>query len=80
VAKVATSGRDPIKDRERIRREAAAVKPTLEAIASEPSRHGRRSSRGDGKAGRWVSPLELHVLPKLGKTPIEDIDQNDGPG
>lgn len=33
--------------------------------------------KGDGKAGRWFSPLELHVLPKLGKVPVEDIDQRD---
>ena len=33
--------------------------------------------KGDGKAGRWFSPLELHVLPKLGRVPIADIDQRD---
>lgn len=33
--------------------------------------------KGDGVAGRWYSPLELHVLPKLGKVPVADIDQQD---
>jgi integrase len=33
--------------------------------------------KGDGVAGRWFSPLELHVLPKLGKVPVADIDQKD---
>ncbi|WP_425434558.1 phage integrase central domain-containing protein [Litoreibacter janthinus] len=33
--------------------------------------------KGDGKAGRWFSPLQLHVLPKLGKVPVSDIDQRD---
>ncbi|WP_367869228.1 tyrosine-type recombinase/integrase [Phaeobacter inhibens] len=33
--------------------------------------------KGDGKAGRWLSPLELHVIPKLGKVPVEEIDQRD---
>ena len=28
-------------------------------------------------AGRWFSPLRLYVLPKLGKVPVADIDQND---
>ncbi len=28
-------------------------------------------------AGRWFSPLELHVLPKLGKVPVAEIDQLD---
>ena len=31
----------------------------------------------DGQAGRWFTPLKLHVLPRLGKTPVEEIDQND---
>ena len=30
----------------------------------------------DGKAGRWMSPLEVHVLPKIGKRPVEEIDQH----
>jgi len=33
--------------------------------------------KGDGVAGRWFSPLELHILPKLGKVPVADLDQND---
>ena len=28
-------------------------------------------------AGRWFSPLKLHVLPKLGNVPVAEIDQND---
>ena len=32
---------------------------------------------GDGKAGRWLSPLENHVLPKLGKVPMTELDQRD---
>ena len=28
-------------------------------------------------AGRWLTPLALHVLPKLGKVPVTDIDQRD---
>ncbi len=31
----------------------------------------------DGHAGRWLSPLSVHVLPKIGKEPIEEIDQHD---
>ncbi len=33
--------------------------------------------KDDGNAGRWFSPLELHVLPKLGKVPVADNDQKD---
>ncbi|WP_353806652.1 hypothetical protein [Maritimibacter sp.] len=31
----------------------------------------------DGEAGRCFSPLELHVLSKLGKMPVSNIDQRD---
>ena len=75
--KVAASGRDPIKERERLKREAAAVRPTLAAVAHEAFEARKAQLKGDGKAGRWFSPLELHVLPRLGRMPIEDLDQND---
>lgn len=29
-----------------------------------------------GTAGRWMSPLSLHIIPKLGSIPVEDIDQH----
>jgi integrase len=75
--KFAANGRDPIKERETLRRKAAASRPTLETVAREAFEARRAQLKRDGKAGRWFSPLELHVIPKLGKMPIEDIDQND---
>jgi integrase len=30
----------------------------------------------DGDAGRWMSPLKVHIVPKLGKLAVEDIDQH----
>ena len=75
--KVAVSGRDPIKERERLKREMAAERPTLASVAKEAFEARKAQLKRDGKAGRWFSPIELHVLPKLGRTPIEDIDQND---
>lgn len=64
--KVAAGGRDPIKERERARREAAAVRPSLEAVARETFEARKAQIKGEGKAGRWFSPVELHILPKLG--------------
>lgn len=32
--------------------------------------------KGDGSAGRWMSPLKVHVIPKIGTLPVEDIDQH----
>lgn len=74
---VVRDGKDPIKERERLAREAARDDHTLRQVALEAFEARKAELKGDGKAGRWFSPLELHVLPKLGKLPIETIDQRD---
>jgi integrase len=74
---VVRQGSDPIKVRERQRREAAKEDHTLETVAEEAFEARKAELKGDGLAGRWFTPLKLHVLPKLGKVPIEDIDQQD---
>ena len=67
-------GNDPIEDRRKrnqhIERLSVvdAVQGCFEARQAE--------LKGDGVAGRWMSPLSLHVLPKIGKTAIEDLDQH----
>lgn len=70
-------GKDPIKEREQRRREAARLDNTLRVVAEDAFEALKADLKGDGKAGRWFSPLELHVLPKLGRVPIEDLDQHD---
>lgn len=74
---IARQGLDPIKERERQRREAARDIHMLSDIALDAFESRKAELKGDGKAGRWYSPLELHVLPKLGRVPIADIDQKD---
>ncbi|WP_424944296.1 tyrosine-type recombinase/integrase [Aliiroseovarius crassostreae] len=74
---ITRQGKDPIKERERERREAAKADNTLSHISEAAYEARKAELKGDGKAGRWFSPLELHVLPKLGKVPIEDLDQTD---
>ncbi|WP_338325579.1 tyrosine-type recombinase/integrase [Paenirhodobacter populi] len=71
------NGLDPIKERERAKREAARNLHFLNDIARDCFEARKAELKGDGAAGRWFSPLEIHVLPKLGKTPIADIDQTD---
>jgi integrase len=73
----ARQGKDPIKERERRRREAERSDTSLTSIALAAFEAKKAELKGDGKAGRWLSPLELHVLPKLGKVPIEEVDQRD---
>lgn len=70
-------GVDPIKLRERERREAARNMHLLKDIAVDAFESRKAELKGDGQAGRWFSPLELHVLPKLGRMPVSEIDQRD---
>jgi integrase len=74
---VVKGGRDAIKERDRLRREAARSDSTLASVAMAAFEARKAELKDDGKAGRWFSPLSLHVLPKLGKVPIEEIDQQD---
>ncbi|MEL6792841.1 MAG: Arm DNA-binding domain-containing protein, partial [Pseudomonadota bacterium] len=67
-------GIDPIteraKQRATIRR--LSVKEAIEGCFEARQAELKR----DGEAGRWMSPLKVHVIPKLGRYPIEDIDQH----
>ncbi|MES0016162.1 integrase arm-type DNA-binding domain-containing protein [Mesorhizobium sp. M0036] len=71
------AGGDPIKERVRQKREAARNLHLLKDVAEDCFDAIKGNLRGQGKAGRWFSPLELHVLPKLGKVPVADLDQVD---
>ncbi len=71
------AGEDPIKQRERQRREAGRGLHLLEDVARDAFEARKAELKGDGEAGRWFSPLEHHVLPKLGKVPVSDLDQID---
>jgi integrase len=75
--KVVHAGMDPIKERARQRREAARKVHLLKDVAEDAFEARKAELKGDGKAGRWFTPLQLHVLPKLGKVPVADIDQKD---
>ncbi|MEH6647703.1 Arm DNA-binding domain-containing protein [Sulfitobacter sp.] len=75
--RVAINGNDPIKQREADRRASQRNLHILRDVAFDAFESHKASLKGDGKAGRWMSPLELHVLPKLGAMPIAEIDQID---
>src|SRR6056297_2216171 len=74
---VVRQGKDAIKERERQRREAERNMHLLCDIAKDAFESRKGDLKGDGKAGRWFTPLELHVLPKLGRMPVSQIDQRD---
>lgn len=74
---VVRQGMDPIKERAKLARMAARADHNLQSVAVEAFEARKAELKDNGKAGRWFSPLELHVLPKLGRVPIEEIDQQD---
>jgi integrase len=75
--KMAAEGRDPVKEREKEERAARREDISLAVVTADALEARKAELRGDGAAGRWLSPLNLHVLPKLGRVPVTDIDQRD---
>ena len=74
---ILASGKDPIIERARKEKEASTNDFSLNTIAKEAFEARKAELKGDGAAGRWFSPLEVHVLPKLGKVPVTELHQND---
>lgn len=68
---------DPINAREHQRADRRHGRNLLTAVAHDAFESHKASLKRDGVAGRWFSPLELHVLPKLGETPIAEVTQRD---
>lgn len=67
-------GIDPIIERQK---QSIQSKRLTVAEAVESCFTARQAElKGDGKAGRWLSPLSVHVIPVLGNIPIENIDQH----
>lgn len=72
---VVRSGLDPIIQRGKDKREAVKRLHLLKDVANDAYESRKAELKRDGKAGRWFTPLERHILPKLGKTPVAEIDQ-----
>lgn len=74
---VAAAGRDPVKERQAEERAARREDISLAVLTADAFEARKAELKGDGTAGRWLSPLTIHVLPKLGKVPVTDLDQRD---
>lgn len=74
---VAAMGRDPVKEREAEARAARREDISLTILTTDAFEARKAELKDDGAAGRWLSPLNIHVLPKLGKVPVTDLDQRD---
>lgn len=67
-------GVDPIFERQKAKR---AGKPLTLKEAIEGCFEARKAElKKDGDAGRWMSPLSVHVIPRIGSYPVEQIDQH----
>ncbi len=53
------------------------VKVTFEEVCKLAFEAKKGELKGDGKNGRWYSPLTLHAIPTLGSRPIEELTQHD---
>jgi len=72
--KLVRAGSDPVAVRRRERRVQAPL--TLREAVDGCFEARKAELKRDGEAGRWMSPLALHVVPKLGGYPVEEIDQH----
>ncbi|GAA5113394.1 tyrosine-type recombinase/integrase [Bartonella jaculi] len=70
-------GRDPIKEREKQKREAISNLHYLKDIALDAFESRKAELKDDGKAGDWFLPLRLYILPKLGCLPVSEITQTE---
>lgn len=70
-------GVDPIRERKKAIEIRLVGSVTLSEVAEIAFTARQAELRDEGKAGRWFSPLSLHVLPHLGKRAIVEVTQND---
>lgn len=72
--KTLRDGVDPIFEREKAKHGTGRL-TVAQAIASCFEARKAELKR-DGDAGRWMSPLKVHIIPKIGNYPIEEINQH----
>ncbi len=70
-------GRDPIQERNKQKREAISNLHYLKDIALDAFESRKAELKGDGKNGKWFTPLRLYILPKLGCLPVSEITQTE---
>ncbi|MFZ7093743.1 tyrosine-type recombinase/integrase [Primorskyibacter sp. 2E233] len=67
-------GIDPVANRRK--EQLSARRMTLKDAVDGCFKARQAELKADGAAGRWMSPLSVHVLPKFGAMAVEDIDQH----
>jgi integrase len=74
---VRRQGKDPVDQRKSDLREASVKGMTINDLAPLAFEARRVELRDDGNAGRWWSPVKIHVLSKLGDHLVEELHQTD---
>lgn len=72
--KRARNGVDPIAERAAARQRARCL--TVAEAVDRCFTARQAQLKGDGKAGRWLSPLQTYVIPAIGTMAVEDVDQH----
>ena len=67
-------GLDPILERSKTKRTVKRL--TLSEAINGCFKARKAQLKREGDAGRWLSPLNTHIIPKLGSYPVEEIDQH----
>lgn len=68
------NGKDPIFERTKATRVSKPL--SLKEVIDDCFEARKAELKGEGKNGKWMSPLLVHVIPKIGKYPIEEVDQH----
>ena len=80
-ATVLASGKDPIDvrdaDKESQKAEVNRHDPTFTELADMVFEAKKASLRGDGTRGRWRSPIDLYMIPAVGRKSGSQITQRD---
>lgn len=81
AAAIIQSGLDPIRERDLAialaRTESQRIHPTITQLVQLAFDARKATLRGDGTAGRWLSPLTNHVLPAIGHIAADDLTASD---
>ncbi|MEM6416057.1 MAG: integrase arm-type DNA-binding domain-containing protein [Pseudomonadota bacterium] len=68
-------GTDPVTARQKEKKHITK-RLTLKEALEGCFRARQAELKGDGSAGRWMSPLSVHIIPKIGSLPVEKMDQH----
>ncbi|MEP6019254.1 MAG: integrase arm-type DNA-binding domain-containing protein [Paracoccaceae bacterium] len=87
IRRILERGGDPKAERQALKREtrenvyrntlAAKSSRELSNVIDRAFEAEKAGLKDDGSAGRWMSPLKTHVIPKLGKCDVETITPQD---